>query len=412
MVHRIHGRMRVAAMAAVTAVAAWMPGADGPSAAVAAEDCIVLLRDGGVLEVSVLGFDDRTLRFEDLGPVRELPVAAVLAIVQGREATLSRSAATPILRRNRGLLHLRDGQRIPGVPAGRPAAAADAIAWVQTPVGAMEVPLEDIRLLVPTLERDPGPVELAEGDRVVLANGDRLDGFVDAITDQVAVVTGEGAEERRVEVPIDRVVAVRLVASDREPGVVRAWFGDGLVVDAGTVAAGEASADTADLGVELDGRRVGGDLIPVGLGDLTAVVFDTRRIRGLSQLELDRVEAVGPRHHVEPPRVLEPMAAAGLGTVELRGPMSATWIVPEGATRFSAAVSMPEVARAWGDLELVVLDGREERLRVTVNGLHPELAVDVPLSAADRRLTIRLEAGRYGPVMDRVRLRLPRVLMR
>ena len=411
MARRIHGRMR-AMVAAMAAIAGWMPGVGEASAVAAAEDCIVLLRDGGVLEVSVLGFDDRVLRYEDLGPIRELPVVAVLAIVQGREGMLSRSARSPILRRNRGLLHLRDGQRIPGVLAGRPAEAADAVAWVQTPVGEMQIPLDDIRLIVPSVERDPGPVDLAEGDRVVLANGDRLEGFVDTITDRVAVITGEGPEERRVEVPIDRVVAVRLVSSDAEPGLVRAWFGDGLVVDAESVAAGEPAADAADIGVELDGRRVGGDLVPVGLGDLTAVVLDTRRIRGLAQLELARVEAVGPRHHIEPPLVLEPMAAAGLGTVELRGPMSATWIVPDGATRFVAAVSMPEVARAWGDLDLVVLDGREERLRVTVNGPHPELAIDVPLSAADRRLTIRLEAGRHGPVMDRVRLSLPRVLMR
>jgi hypothetical protein len=72
---------------------------------------------------------------------------------------------------------------------------------------------------------------------------------------------------------------------------------------------------------------------------------------------------------------------------------------------------MPEVARQWGDLELVVLDGRQERLRSTINAMHPEIVIDVPLSAAERRLTIRLEPGRYGPVMDRVRLRLPRVLM-
>ncbi len=392
-------------------VAAVMLGGGMSTTAAAAEDCIVLLRDGGVLEVSVIGFDDRTLRYEDLGPVRELPMAAVLAIVQGREGELSRSARTPILRRNRGLLHLRDGRRIPGELAEAPAASPDAVAWVRTPVGDMDVPLEDIRLLVPSLLEDPGAFDLVDGDRVVLTNGDRLDGFVDAITDRLSVLVGEGVDERRVEVPLDRVAAVRLVASEAEPGTKRAWFSDGLVIDAASIRAGEIEDDPRSLDVELDGRTVLGDRLPIGLSDLTAVVLDTRRIRGLAELELDRIDAVGPRHHLEPPQVLEPMAAAGLGTLELRGPLSATWIVPEGASGFTAIASMPEVARQWGDLELVVLDGRQERLRSTINAMHPEIVIDVPLSAAERRLTIRLEPGRYGPVMDRVRLRLPRVLM-
>lgn len=405
-------RSATATAMAVTIVASAMFGAGVETAATAAEDCIVLLRDGGVLEVSVLGFDDRTLRYEDLGPIRELPMAAVLAIVQGREGELSRSARTPILRRNRGLLHLRDGRRIPGDLSGVPAASADAVAWVRTPVGDMDVPLEDIRLLVPSLLQDPGAFDLADGDRVVLTNGDRLDGFVDAITDRLSVLVGEGADERRVEVPLDRVAAVRLVASAAEPGTMRAWFADGLVIDAASIRAGEIEDNPRSLDVELDGRTVLGDRLPVGLGDLTAVVLDTGRIRGLAELEIDRIEAVGPRHHLQPPQVLEPMAAAGLGTLELRGPVAVRWIVPDDAIRFTAIASMPEVARQWGDLELVVLDGREERLRTTVNAMHPEVVIDVPLSAADRRLTIRLESGRHGPVMDRVRLRLPRVLMR
>lgn len=405
-------RRRFATAMTLRIVAAVMLGGGMSTTAAAAEDCIVLLRDGGVLEVSVIDFDDRTLRYEDLGPVRELPMAAVLAIVQGREGELSRSARTPILRRNRGLLHLRDGRRIPGELSGEPAAATDAVAWVRTPVGDMDVPLEDIRLLVPSLLQDPGAFDLADGDRVVLTNGDRLDGFVDAITDRLSVLVGEGADERLVEVPLDRVAAVRLVSSEAEPGTMRAWFSDGLVVDATSIRAGEMDDESGSFGVELDGETVRGDRLPVGLDDLTAVVFDTGRLRGLAELEIDGIEAVGPRHHLEPPLVLEPLAAAGLGTLELRGPVAVRWIVPDDATRFTAVASMPEVARQWGDLELVVLDGREERLRTTVNAMHPEVVIDVPLSAADRRLTIRLEPGRHGPVMDRVRFRLPRVLMR
>jgi hypothetical protein len=371
-----------------------------------AEDFIVFLRDGSVREVTVLDFDERTLRYEDLGPEATMPIADVLAMVQGRDGELARVARQPILRRTRGMVELRTGERIPGLLGATPPSDPERFSWIQTPLGDLELALEDVAEIIFLMENDPGPIELDDGDRVVLANGDRLDGFLDSVGIRIGVIRGEGAEEELIEVPVDRVAGIRLVADAARPGERRVWLADGTVVDVDRV-----RVDGADGGVFVDGRKLGAELLPLNLDDVAAVLFDTRRLRPLSSIELERIEPLGSRYHVEPPTDQQPLAAAGLGVIELRGPMAATWIMPDGAGRFAATAVLPAVARTWGDLELVVLDGREERFRVRIDGTNPVAEIDVPLSAVERRLTLRLEAGRYGPIMDRIELRLARVLV-
>ncbi len=400
------GPGRIAVAAAATAAALLV----APLAA-AADDFLVFLRDGRVRQLTVTSFDTLAIRYEDLGRDGVLLVTDVLAIVQGRDGELARVAREPILRRTRGMLELRTGERIPGLVGGEPPSSPDRLRWIATPLGDREVSLEDVARIVPIVERDPGPVELGEGDRVVLTNGDRLDGFVDSVATRVTVFRETERGEEPIDVPIERVAAIRLVAGSAPPGERRVWLSDGTVVDVETMRA----APTGELFV--DGERVGRDLLPLSIDDVAAVLFDTRGLRPLASTELERVAplvddpAGGLRYRVEPPRPLHPNAAAGLGTLELTGPMTATWVMPEGARRFSATAVLPAVARTWGDLELVVLDGREERLRTRIDGLNPVAEIDVPLSAAERRLTLRLEPGRYGPVMDRIELRLPRVLV-
>lgn len=395
-----------ATLAVLAAVGAVLPA---PLAA-AADDFLVFLRDGRVRQLTVTSFDTRSIQYEDLGQPGILTVAEVLAIVQGRDGELARIARAPILRRTRGMLELRTGERIPGLVGGEPGSSPDRLRWIASPLGDREVALEDVARIVPIVERDPGPVELAEGDRVVLTNGDRLDGFVDSVGTRVTVFRETSDGEEPIEVPIERVAAIRLVTGSAPPGDRRVWLGDGTVIDVETMRA----APTGELFI--DGERVGADLLPLSLDDVAAVLFDTRGLQPLASAELERVArlddaAAGLRYRVQPPRPLDPDAAAGLGSLELTGPMTATWVMPEGARRFAATAVLPAVARTWGDLELVVLDGREERLRTRIDGLHPVAEIDVPLSAAERRLTLRLEPGRYGPVMDRLELRLPRVLV-
>jgi len=376
-----------------------------PSTVGAAEDFLVFLRDGSVREVSVIEFDAQRIRYDDLGPQRELPMDEVLAMVQGRGGTLARVARQPIVRRTRGMVEMRSGERIPGLLGASPPEDPERFSWIRTPLGDLEIALEDVSRITFTMADDPGPIELADGDRVVLANGDRLDGFLDSVGPRIGVIRGTGPDEELIEIPVERVAAVRLVAGEEPPGRTRAWLSDGTVLDVAAIRVGESE------GLVIDDQRVGAELLPLDLDDLAAVVFDTRGLRPLSTLELDRVDAIGLRYRVQPPMPLNPAAAAGLGTIELRGPMEATWVMPEGARRFAATAVLPEVARTWGDLELVVLDGREERLRTRMDALNPVMRIDVPISAAERRLTVRLEAGRYGPVMDWIELRLARVLV-
>lgn len=387
---------------------------------------LVFMRDGSIRTLDVTSIDERGITGVDMDAMRAaeqatasdgviadpepelIPLATALALVQWSDAgTMPPSAARPDVRRTGGRIMLRSGERIPGSLIVEPGPPGETFTWRHRRFGSFEISLDDLDSMIPRTSRDPGPVELDGGDRVVLANGDLIDGFIAAIGSVVEVEReGDDGDLSILEMPIERVAAIRLVAGERdEPKPTRAWFTDGTVLDLTAISVDE------DAGLEMASPRIEAKVSLFGLRELAALVLDTRRLISLAGLEIVSVEPIGPRHHAPEPQALEPFAGAMLGPIELAGPVAVTWDLPDGARRFAAEAVLPEQARAWGDLDLVILDGREERMRQRIDGDNPAVLIDVPLSGVERRLTIRLEPGRWGPVMDRIELRVPRVLV-
>lgn len=298
-------------------------------------------------------------------------------------------------RAREGVLSLTDGQRFPGEALSGTRAAAGLFVWNQsTWLGRMEVPLERIGSVILAPEaRLPAP---ARGDVLTLSNGDRIEGFVEALGDPVSIRAGEGARTQLLEVPLDRVSALRMVTPRRDPTGRRLWLRDGTVVDVRDVL-------VADDGVvRLEGLPFVGDVQPkqLSLSALVAVLFDHETLVPLCELEILGSSAPDTRYAVPEPEALDELAPLGLSRVALHGPMALRYRLPATPVFLTAEARLPVTARTWSDCDLVVRDDETEVARVHLDARNPVAEVETLLQGAT--LQIEITEGRNGPIQDTV----------
>ncbi len=289
-----------------------------------------------------------------------------------------------------GRLELVDGQVWVGTLLR---ADGQSLSWFVEDAVVMSVALDRVRAA--SLR---GSIEAARvawsgvDDRVVLGNGDVLDGFVDEIGSQVRVETGG----RVVTVPTDRVAGVLLANPEvvAEGMVLRTVAGSRVAVGevevslTGRVRAAVAREEgTAE--VSFDGEEVLSLVVsPDGVGSLGSIEpaeISTRgELRGGFGLEVVPDEELGFDGFV------------------LRGPVVVRWALPRAGRRFAVRATLPAAMWAWGDCEVVVLtgDGREAaRERLWAD--RPSVEINVPLGGM-AGMSIEIVSGESGPVQDRV----------
>ncbi|MHC5022307.1 MAG: hypothetical protein ACYTGG_00150 [Planctomycetota bacterium] len=295
-----------------------------------------------------------------------------------------------------GYLVLVNGQRIPGAAISNPDPAEEVVVWNHPWLGRMNVPLTQVESVV--FKAGVEPPAAAQTDVVLLGNGDRWEGFVTALADPITIAVETDGELHDVLIPLSRAVAVTMVAPRQDPRGRRVWLRDGTVLDVESIVLG------ADRYVRLAGTLSagGGSEVEVQLDDVVAIRFDPDRMRPLSALKPTRVEGPITRFELPRPRTLDPDAPLDLGRVSYRGPIVVRYALPIGCRRFAAVAALPESARDWGDVVLVIRDNDTEVFRVRLNGSRPAAPINVALSGAE--LTIELEPGRRGPIQDRVTL--------
>jgi len=329
-----------------------------------------------------------------------------------------------------------DGQVLPGSPnvgaSDGGEGVVDRVAWSARLWGPVLIDLEGVqrvvvnaraaaRVMQGSLERGA-----ASEDRVVLINGDVLDGFVESVSGAAVRIESSG-EVRSIE--LARVAIISLASPARSPSGARVWLEDGTVargalrpaplgkiglvpdgpwIERGNESAAGASRESA--GVELDLSEVG------------ALAFDASRLVALGSLSA-RVEGVSARRWT-PPVVVGPAQGVALGAADiaLPGPMSAEWMLPQGASHVSMRLELPESARVFGDCVVRVEIAGEEASGVThrLSSASPSVMVrlalgdaigSAPSAEGVRRLVVRVEAGERGGIQDRVVIRRGLVLV-
>jgi hypothetical protein len=371
--------MRVAGIAVAIGAAAGATAASG-------NQYVLFRRDRSSQEVELLEIAVRRLVVRENGSEwSSVPRDRCIAL-------LSTDAA--IVERRQGWLRLSDGQRFPGQALSGAPRGEGVLAWNQSSwLGRMEVGIDQVESVTFTGAAVP---EAGESDVLLLINGDRLEGFITAIGDPITLeLAGTGGQTRVVELPLERVAALRMVAPSRAPSGQRVWLADGTVFTARDVLLGEDGFFRVDGVAFCDepARRIEREAV-------AAVLFEPEALVPLSALAPRRLDGPAGRYVLPPPRALQDNAALGVADVEFRGPLSVQYVLPSGASRLQAEVQLPVLARALGDCEVVVLDDGREAWRAGLNARRPSASIAVPLSGSI--LTIEVREGASGPIQNRV----------
>ncbi len=286
-------------------------------------------------------------------------------------------------------------------------------------IGRVDVPLDVVRSVVMVGDeadvwdsRVFGELEDARGgqDLVVLDNGDVIRGMVLSIGDVVEIEGDSGT----VRVDRESVRRVGLVNPESALPPVRVWFSSGSVLGARVFGGGggsswslEAVRPTVEDGALEDLGRV---TISDGGAVLVGVEFAPGRLVAFSSLEVGGYEPEGGRRWTLGPMGYPGGSRLGLEDVVFSGPMAAEFVLPAGAVRVSGVFRPGDQAGAWLDCRVRVEQGGEilweGRIQRSTGG--EEFVVDVDGGQA---LTVRVMAGAYGPVDDRVVLGLGWVLV-
>ena len=326
-------------------------------------------------------------------PARELPWITRQLEVFG-EPTAAPDAAPFV-----GELELADGQRWVGT---RGSARAESLSWLVEDSLVLDASLDSLRAAA--INAPIGDARASWGavdDRLILTNGDIVDGFVASIGPTVRIETPAGD----TETPIDRVAGLLLAnpATDPTGAIVHTQRGSIIAVTSLAITA------TGHCSAEVNGESLVGGL-GIRTSELRAVDLAPGDYIGLAGRPPHAVTAPGGTSPTAPRTVTDP--TLGVDSLELQGPVRVDWVHHMPAARCAATAALPPAMWAWGDCEVVVrtADGREvQRERLSAD--HPEAALRVPLGG-QTGFSIEIEQGRAGAVQDRIVLERPLVTWR
>jgi hypothetical protein len=367
------------------------------------------------IEAGYLGYID------DTGLIRREPLSEYTAILPAEPDSESSDVGVvtmPMMdlgESGQGWLETIDGERWRGRAVAQD---DDGLRWEHPVLGPLELSMERVRQVrlagsLDAMHSDhAGDTDSQTQDLVWLANGDRVEGFVESIWPGVRV---EVREQFRDFAP-DAVASIELANTPEAVTGMLVRLEDGSVVRAerlvmderGKVAIGAVSS-AKDLP---ESPPSGASVLPSMLewSQIKSVVIEASRIVPLAGLRVKETRALGGRPWASPMRLER--SEQGLPWTPdliLPGPMEVEWMLPsEGASgkrRVAFEAVMPPGQWTWGDCEIVVIADGAELVRARVNGRTPTAKVNVAVPAGVRGLSVRSESGRFGPVQDGLRLK-------
>jgi|GEM_PF-766619 len=318
-----------------------------------------------------------------------------------------------------GLAELRTGERFPGrlLASETDRDPGDRVRWLAPVVGEVSIALDDLDRLTLQPYDDAALADRdAFSDTVLLVNGDVLRGFVESIAGAIVLEIDAGS----IRLEADRVASVRFADAPAPPSPTHlVALREGVVLGGrellpapqGAVRLALARDAQPETPSEADAAA---PRVEFPLEAIRSVRLHADRLVPLGALPIERIEPVGPRPFTTPPGV-EHARPLGIDDLLIDGPLSATWILPDGSDRLAFTAVLPERARLWGDCTLVVTLARpgqtpSELARVRLHAETPEHALRLDLPGSNeprRRLNIRVEPGERGPIQNRAVLVRP-----
>lgn len=378
--------------------------------------------------VKLAGFDSKSIQIVDIGGlIRTEPVEKYLAIVtQGPVTTAltleDRATDVPVDEipgvlpwapgetSRASLLTLADGQRLTGRPDARETAPDQFITWTHPTFGSLRFPIDRIKRI------DVAPASVfaltspakSKDDQLLLANGDRLEGFVASVSNPLSFEV----DKKPISLPWQRIATVFFAAPLQRAEGSHIWLADGSVIKVASIAAAPGRVLRVTPASQTPAKSENpSEPAPtnIPLGAIAAIAFDASQIAPLAGLPLAEPKGAQPatRDILVESGLDQPL---GAGSILFQRPASGLWVLPPGATRIAFHAELPPDCWSWGDCELVVsviAKGQTTQLlRQHLSAETAEFDVNLPLTVpAGAELSIAVEEGRYGPIQDRVILR-------
>ena len=338
---------------------------------------------------------DLALAWLDAAPTAQSTAPAVLTLTDGRVLL--------------GRVHTLD--------TGVASAGVDDLAFDLQHVGPVRVPLDLVARLTLRPPSTPPPDPQGQ-DLVLLRNGDALRGFVNSLDASVRLESDTAHAALRLA----DIASVTLANPPTDPASAHAHLADGSVL--GVVGVREhtgaqirlrlAPIDSAD--------SAGSEAAPaplertIALHDLLAwrAAPGDKALLPLAHLPTPEFAPAPGRRWTRPPSARF-AGAGGIPDIILPGPMHATWALPEGATRFAAAIALDPEAGPWGGcevrIEAATPGGTRLLAAVPLSPDHPrrDTLADIPAGATS--LTVRIIPAQRGPIRDTVHLHRPMLLV-
>ena len=281
-------------------------------------------------------------------------------------------------------LWLVDGQCLVGGPdPDAVGVAAGTIRW-RAGSTVRDLPLSEVRAW--TAAMAPVPSGVVDADRVILRNGDVLEGLVTTLGRTVEIEVG--GELRGIDGElVSSVQFVEVGERPVRPAAVRVWIDDGTILDVASV-----ERDGALVRMALPATpSVASPVVRVRIDQLLGVATPALSLAGLSMRGAG--PSIGPVPGMEPSIDLQGPGRLGSMDATLLGP--GMWSMPiEGAGVLVGQVRVPDRVRAIADHALVVRQAGVELSRIEVRSDARSLRVPVKPGVVE----FELVPGKAGPV--------------
>ncbi len=383
-----------------------------------------LMRDGSWARADLVSITDGSWKVARNGAkdAQVLRAEDVVAFIVERSRGSSEPAAdsevpTPL---SYGLIEFANGQRLPG----NFRVARDANLWDHRWIGAIPLDLEQIATL--RLRGARTPERRAEGDTLLLLNGDVLTGFIESIGEDVAfepLAQPEDAPDTKPErrtISTDRIAAIALARSEApRSDAMRIWSIDGSLVDARGLAFDEQRGWNFELVdpllAKIRAARTTESVPPAA--NPIAGLLKPGQLVPLASAGKPTVSVPAEHHHFGIERAVRvgasDRALLGLAPIELAGPIVARFPRPplldgvDGTATFTCdfALAEPAPRDARVEIEVRIGDGPAARISLDAQTRRSPLVVPgIPLARAGTagQVEITLTDGGNGIAGDSV----------
>lgn len=245
----------------------------------------------------------------------------------------------------------------------------------------------------------------ASDDTMLLATGETLVGFVDAISEKsIGFVVGDADDP--IQIPMGRVrgfsIANKPEAIKMKKGLARVLLRGGsmLYLRDANIKRATAQAPAALEGTFILEPQTAPITLPLNHVQLIEPLSEQYALQALTETEMTTIAGGEVFGVAMPPTTTQD------DSIRLHAPVTVGFDLPIGAERLAFTVAMdlddsiPESRRAMAGCDLVVYDGKEVVAKHTLTPDGPAKRLNVPLTGGGLR--IALKPGVNGPVLDRV----------